>query len=87
MIDIVWERIIDNEGETFKQIKGGEFTYSVNGNKIDLSRTTQSIYKKSFQEALKLVPLENTTPLQKSFRAPSYIFAIVMDKRIRKTDW
>ena len=38
------------------------------------------------EEALKFVPLNNTVPLQ-NLQAPSYLFAILMDKRIRKSDW
>ncbi len=86
MIDTIWERIKDCEGQTFKQIKGGEFTYKVKGNVIMLSRTNRSVSKSTFSEAFKFVPLENTVPLQR-LQAPSYLFAILMDKRIRKNDW
>lgn len=86
MIDKVWERIIQCEGEVFKQIRGKEFSYLVKGSSVFLSATKRSISKKEFAKALKLVPLENTVPLQ-NFQAPSYLFAIVMDERIRKSDW
>ena len=86
MIEILWERIKENEGKVFKQIKGGEFTYEVKGNSITLSRTRRSISKNIFVEALKHVPLENTVPLQ-HLQAPSYLYAILMDSRIRKNDW
>jgi hypothetical protein len=33
-----------------------------------------------------LVPLENTVPVQ-HLRGPSYIYAILMDPRIRQDDW
>lgn len=86
MIDVVWQRIIENEGQVFKQIRGGEFTYKVSGNTIKLSRTNRTVAKSTFNEALKFVPLENTVPLQ-PLQAPSYLFAILMDNRIRKGDW
>lgn len=86
MIEILWERIAENEGQVFKQIKGGEFTYAVKGNIIELSRTNRSVSKNTFIEALKHVPLVNTVPLQ-HLQAPSYLFAILMDRRIRKNDW
>lgn len=86
MTEILWERIIENEGQVFKQMKGGEFTYAVKGNVIKLSRTNRSVSKNTFIEALKHVPLSNTVPLQ-HLQAPSYLFAILMDCRIRKTDW
>ncbi|MFC9778383.1 hypothetical protein [Paenibacillus chitinolyticus] len=86
MIEIVWERIIENEGQTFKQIKGEEFTYAVKGNVIQLNRTNRSVSKSTFIEAFKYVPLSNTVSLQ-HLQAPSYLFAILMDSRIRKNDW
>ncbi|MEO2076629.1 MAG: hypothetical protein ABGX20_14765 [Bacillus sp. (in: firmicutes)] len=86
MIDVVWQRIIENEGQVFMQIRGGEFTYKVSGNTIKLSRTNRTVAKSTFVEALKFVPLENTVPLQ-PLQAPSYLFAILMDNRIRKSDW
>ena len=38
------------------------------------------------EEAAALVPLANTVPVQ-HLRAPSYIYAILMDPRIRQSDW
>jgi hypothetical protein len=86
MIEVIWERINENEGQVFKQIKGGEFTYKVEGNTIKLSRTNRIVSKSNFAEALKYVPLKNTVPLQR-LQAPSYLFAILMDNRIRQNDW
>lgn len=86
MIDTVWGRIKDYEGQTFKQIRGGEFTYKVKGNVLLLSRTNRSVSKGTVEDALQFVPLENTVPLQR-LQAPSYLFAILMDQRIRKNDW
>lgn len=86
-IDDVWDRIEIHSGETFYQIRGGEFTYIVDGGHIYLSRTQQRIPKSHFEKALAFVPLRNTGPLQEKFRGPSYIFAILMDDRIRQCDW
>ncbi|MGD7023044.1 hypothetical protein ACQCVK_10640 [Rossellomorea vietnamensis] len=86
MIDIIWERIVVNEGEVFRQIRGGEFTYKVKGSTVELSRTNRSISKQTVNSALELVPLKNTVPLQ-MLQAPSYLFAMLMDSRIRQNDW
>ncbi|WAH37043.1 hypothetical protein [Alicyclobacillus dauci] len=86
MIEVVWERIKNCDGQVFRQVRGGEFTYHVRGNLIDLSRTKRHVSKKTFEHALEYVPLENTMPLQ-NLQAPSYLFAILMDDRIRKNDW
>lgn len=86
MIESIWKRIRENEGEVFKQIRGAEFTYEIKGNSIQLSRTNRILSKNVFVEALKHVPLDNTVPLQ-HLQAPSYLFAILMDNRIRKDYW
>jgi hypothetical protein len=86
MIELVWKRIKEYEGEIFKQIRGGEFTYNVKGNVLELSRTNRSISKTVIEEALKYVPLENTVLVQ-NLQAPSYLYAILMDKRIRVDNW
>ncbi|WP_404330271.1 hypothetical protein [Mesobacillus maritimus] len=86
MIEIIWNRVLEHEGQVFKQIRGGEFTYRVKGNVIQLNRTNRMVSKSIFAEALKYVPLENTVPLQR-LQAPSYLFAILMDHRIRGNDW
>lgn len=85
-IDAVWMRIANSEGETFQQIRGGEFTYVAESSHIKPDRTNQQIPRAHFEEALGLVPLENTVPVQ-HLRGPSYIYAVLMDPRIRKGDW
>lgn len=85
-IEVLWERIKECEGQMFQQIRGGEFSYKVKGNLIVLSRTNRSVSKSIFNEALKEVPLKNTVPLQ-NLQAPSYLYAILMDKRIMRNDW
>ena len=82
----IWKRIVENKGEIFKQIRGGKFTYKIEGGQLNLSRTNHFLPKKHLKEAYKLVPLRKTTQVQ-HLRAPSYIFAILMDRRIRKSDW
>jgi len=51
------------------------------GNAVVPDRTNVQISKAHFMEALEHYPLSNTVPLQK-LRGPSYIYAILMDKRI-----
>jgi hypothetical protein len=84
--EVVWRRIQQHEEETFRQIRGKEFTYSLGGQYITLNATNQNIPKKHLEEAFSLVPLKNTVPVQ-HLRGPSYIYAVLMDRRIRQTDW
>ncbi len=84
--DTIWARIKAHEGETFHQIRGGKFTYSVTAAAIVPDRTNQNIPRAHFEEAAQLLPLENTVPVQ-HLRGPSYIFAVLMDSRVRAGDW
>lgn len=86
-IDDVWSRIEAHQGEMFYQMMGGEFIYIIDGGHVVPNRTNQQIPKSHFEKALGLLPLKNTVPLQSKFRGPSYIYAILMDKRIRLSDW
>lgn len=85
-IEVIWERICNNEGEVFHQIKGKEFTYKIKGNSVKLSTTNYNIAKSTFEKALEFVPFENTVSIQ-HLSAPSYLYAILMDKRIRVNDY
>jgi hypothetical protein len=85
-IEAVWNRVEAHAGETFHQIRGGEFTYEVAGGHVLPDRVNQQIPMSHFEEALAYVPLRNTVPVQ-PLRGPSFIFAILMDRRIPQTDW
>ena len=88
VIDIktIWERIERYEGETFHTKTGIPFEYESYGHESikPIPHNGSKIFpisKETIEQALYLIPLKNTTPLQK-FKAPSYIFAILTDKRI-----
>ena len=85
-IETVWLCISTHAGETFQQIRGWAFTYVAECSYLKPDRTNQQIPRAHFEEALGLVPLENTVPVQ-HLRGPSYIYAILMDPRIRRGDW
>ncbi len=85
-IEEVWTRIVAHKGEIFQQIRGQEFRYTINQSVLNPSTTKQNIPKSEFAKALAFVPLKNTVPLQE-LRGPSYIYAILMDTRVRNKDW
>ncbi|MBP1950694.1 hypothetical protein J2Z82_003666 [Virgibacillus litoralis] len=58
----------------------------MNGNLIKLSRTNRSVSKNTFKEALNYMKLENTEP-PSIFPSSAYLYAILMDDRIRKNNW
>lgn len=85
-IETVWNRVVSCEGEKFHQIRGKEFSYTVTAKSIILSTANRSISKGTFEQALEYVPLSDTTLVQ-HLQAPSYIYAILMDSRIRNGLW
>ncbi len=84
-IQTVWMNIKKNEGEQFHTKNGIAFIYKITGNSVQPIPVNGSkifqISKSVLEESLKLMPLNNTVPLQQ-FRAPSYIYALLTDKRI-----
>lgn len=85
VIDDVWNRISTRAGEVFRQIRGKEFTYSVSAQTAYLD-DGPLFSKAEVAKALPFLPLATTKDIQ-HLRAPSYLFAILMDKRISKGDW
>lgn len=79
-------RIVTHAGEVFHQIRGQPFTYVINGNAIRPSTTNWNIPRSHLEQALDLVPLENTVAVRR-LMGPSYLYGILMDKRIRASDW
>jgi hypothetical protein len=82
----VWERVESNAGHVFRLIRGGEFVYAVRGGCLIPDRTDRLIPRSHFEKAFERVPLTNTVCLQ-SLQGPSYVFAVLMDSRIRASDW
>lgn len=82
----VWQRIESCAGETFHQIRGGEFTYEVRSGHVWPNRTERGLPRSHFARAFELVPLPSTVPVQ-DLQGPSYLYAILMDDRVRRDDW
>jgi len=84
----VWQRIKENAGQLFRQRKGGEFTYQVYGRTIKPDRTNRQIPAIDIERGLKHVPFMSTTEVNRlGVQGPSYVYAILMDARIRQNDW
>ncbi len=84
-IQTVWMNIRKNEGEQFHTKTGIAFVYKITGNSVQPIPVNGSkifpISQAVLEKSMKLMPFNNTVPLQK-FRAPSYIYALLTDKRI-----
>lgn len=82
----VWQRIVTHSGSEFQQIRGKPFTYTASGRTIQLHTTNRMISRTAIEKALSRCPLDNTVAVQ-DLSAPSYIYALLTDPRIRRTDW
>jgi len=86
-IDEVWRRIEAHEGAEFRTKRGLPLTYSISGSKLTPSRSDYPLAVSDFEKALALVPIESVAAISNLVRGPSYIWAILHDKRIRQADW
>jgi hypothetical protein len=85
-IDEIWGRIASCAGELFRLIGGKVFTYEVPGNYLRPVGRVRHLSKTNFPQALRRVPFENTGSIR-DLQGPSYVFAILMDERVRGNDW
>lgn len=86
LIDVIWPRIVALEGATFTQLRGGEFHYRAADSYLELDRTNHNVPRAHIAEALRRWPLTGPGQLQ-DLRAPSYIYAILTDQRVRKGNY
>jgi len=82
--DDCWNRIRRNAGNQFHTIMGLPFTYSIDGNYVIPSRTDYKISKKDFEKVFRLRPLRGLGEISNEVRGPSYVWAIMHDRRIRR---
>ena len=86
-INTVWLRIRKHEGETFRTKRGLPFTYEVAHNTLKHTRTEMPIAKEAFAIVLQHVPLDGPGDVPKHVMGPSYVWAILHDRRIRLDDY
>lgn len=86
----VWRRIVEHQGAEFRTMKNLPFTHTVEGNGIWFYRKGKRIEQRlgshDVERAILLCPLKRPTEL-KEVRDPSYLFGLLMDPRIKNTDW
>ncbi len=85
--DEVWDRIVENEGETFQTLRKLKLTYKVDGNSVCPSRTEYKIPKSDFKKAYGMIPIRGPGDIGDVVRGPSYIWAILRDKKISVGCW
>ncbi|QKE85722.1 hypothetical protein [Arthrobacter sp. NEB 688] len=89
-IEDVWPRIERHAGGEFKTVTGLRFTYRAPGQFIRVSREGREINRvlsrTNFAKALPSMPASNPSQL-KGRQGSAYVCAILMDPRIRQSDW
>ncbi|MGG7162445.1 hypothetical protein [Clostridium ihumii] len=82
LFDEVWNRIVKNEGNTFKTKRGLDFTYKICNDGLVTSRTQYKLSKSEFKKVFDMMPLKGPGVINNIVRGPAYIWAILNDKRI-----
>jgi hypothetical protein len=89
-IDVLWERIESHAGQTFATITSLEFTFRVVGRFLRVTRDGReinpSLPQTNFARALTSMPAEKPSDI-KDRQGSAYTWAILMDPRIRQSDW
>jgi len=81
--DAVWQRIVDAAGQQFKTASGLPFTFNVKGNVLRSSRTKYTLSRSQFEKAWELLPSATRGELNKLVRGPTYVIAILTDRRVQ----
>ena len=86
-IETVWANIVRNEGEKFYTKDRVEFIFSIDGDSFEPKPVTGTKYKPVAKETIEHVllnymPLKYPTQLPEQIYPRSYIYAILVDKRI-----
>jgi hypothetical protein len=88
--DEVWARIHRCAGQTFNTATGLPFTYRVPGAYLRVSRDAReinrSLSRTNFAKATIAMPVARPSDIKHS-QGSAYTWAILMDKRVRQSDW
>jgi hypothetical protein len=88
--EAVWRRVATHQGEQFQTVRGLSFTFEIEGSGIwffrDGKRVNRKLTRNQFEVALSRCPLKSTTQIKDLMDYP-YVFAVLMDGRIREQAW
>ena len=88
--EAVWRRIENFQGAQFHTATGLPFAFEVEGNGIwffrDGKRINRKLTRAQVDVAISRCPLKSTTEI-KDLMDYAYLFALLMDRRIRGEDW
>ena len=83
----VWARISNLAGKRFTTKTGKPFTYTVTNDALVTDRTDYLLGRRNFETALAHVPCGGPGEINQTVRGPSYVWAILHDARVRRSDW
>ena len=88
--EAVWRRVAKHQGKPFQTVRKLPFTFKVEGAGIwffrDGKRVNRKLTRTQFEVALSRCPLTRTTEIKDLMDYP-YMFAVLMDGRIRGQAW
>ena len=88
--ETIWRRIEKLQGEQFYTRRGLPLTFEVEGNGIwffrDGERKNRKLTRAQVEIAISRCPLKSTTEIKDLMDYP-YLFAVLMDRRIRSDAW
>jgi hypothetical protein len=74
------------EGATFTQVRGNKFKFRAHETYLELDRTNHNVPRAHVAKALARWPISGPGQLQ-DLRGPSYIYALLVDARVRNGDY
>ena len=80
--DLLWDELVLWQNQTFRTVKGLEYTYQIRGNEMFVSRKTKSITKASVNLALeKIIEFEGAVAGPKKLECfgASYLYPIFIE--------
>lgn len=80
--EATWQRVQELSGQTFLTVRGKQFSYKANGRGVAMNTTNRVLPRSDFQKAFERFPVSGPGALQ-DLQGPSYIYAILMDPRVR----
>lgn len=86
-IDDVWDHLASLEGVEFHTKTKRPFTFTFSGDTLRVSRTAYDLSKANFAKALDIAPFEGPGAINNIVRGPAYVWAILHDARVRKSEW
>ena len=86
--ELLWDELVLRENQTFRTVKGLEYTYHIRGNEMFVSRKTKSITKASVNLALEqIIELNGAVAGPKKLKCfgASYLYPIFIEMGLIKS--